>query len=828
MKAKNKLFYFEDSSALAFQPLIDLSSSEYANLSAKASSYWLGLDPTPSQWGAFMFFYGPTRKLLRAGGLNIEVDNFNNLFSLNSKWKAFVHRYKFDLLNHQEIFYFIKLLYYLGFYNQGIDICKNILRKIDKSDETLWALYLLELGTSILKPTEWEPRLLIKKALEIGSNDFSILHFEIFLLISKYFIRYKKDVSNSNFWLNKIQQIQEHNAFDNSILPKARFDKYKGDLLTLRGHAAEAIDLLIGTINELNESISTFSEDCNFLKLETKRRLLDAIIFNHLDEENYKEALEVCLDAISIDPYCSYALTLTGSIALKENFKELAFNCFDKAAKYGIIEREYVTNELVKKHIEKSPKRLKAIDLHIWECDLCISSKEINMNKILPIKLNHIQNISNHLVLDREWEKIKESRIYKQFLPFWELNRNSGPSPILCDIPIFAIESFKQEKLPWFETLYLQRAMPVSFREELLFAISPNSHFSHRINTNTSGSEILLNTLDSNHWFLSEKIRKNSKHRQVLYCRLLGALGFYKEALEALPIPSRSSPWSLDDEYAFCTKLFLENIFFARSNNFSYNDLEFAYNKLSNRQESFRMKLLMTILSTVIYGQKREIKLVEEWRDRGFQILEKIINCQMFDTFEKELLISRFYRAMCYYPYLKGDQSTLKLEAQICEKYARNLLPKNERQEILKNENLFPMLESMSRIYQHLGEHSYSLKMMEEIVIKVDPYDAKAWIQFGDLKEKAGFLDEAKDAFQAACNLGAPLGGLAWYRLGRISEKTEDLQWAQYCFHRSLKFCPKGISPHKRLQALSSDGYIHHWCERSLTALKSYSNPLRN
>jgi|GEM_PF-4102124 len=57
---------------LAFQQIIDLSEFSLTNLSSQAVSHWLSQDRNPSQWSAFMHYYGATRTLLKAGGLHIE------------------------------------------------------------------------------------------------------------------------------------------------------------------------------------------------------------------------------------------------------------------------------------------------------------------------------------------------------------------------------------------------------------------------------------------------------------------------------------------------------------------------------------------------------------------------------------------------------------------------------------------------------------------------------------------------------------------------------------------------------------------------------------
>lgn len=790
-----------DTATLAFQPFINLIHSPFSNLSAYASIHWLQLNElSPAQWGAFMHFYGPTRKLLKKDGLEIEDHDFFNIKSHNEKWNNLINLFQSEKLNSMEKLYFVRLLYYLGFYEQGIKISEKTISQCENLEDKIWAIFLKNLGNSIYQPFNWNPSEIEYFGLELKNS--IILSFHVATLISKFYIRCKKNYEKGIIWLDRAEVLLHEYRSNFSDLAYARLLKYKADAELLIGKKDDAQKILFQALTKIDASM-TNDESTMYLLKETKRRVLDALIFLNRENKNLKRALELSLEAVNLDPYCSYALIVAGTIAQEEK-NIFANKFFQRSAFYGIIERPYAKWKLSEDTADLFFKNI-----------LIQESTESALNSITPkeiklsIKIKQIEKIPD----DQKncfLKKIKLSPHYHSFLSFWELKDPPPCSPIFCNIPLVALEAVKKNTIPWFQTIYLQRAMPIKFREELFFAVSPNIEFSQS-NLNVA---ISINAYQGNseqmNW-LSEKLKQithMSIHQKTLFSRLLGSLGFYHEALQVLPKLDKSVHWSIEEEYAFCTELFFQNIVCAPTNNFPYDKLEFAFNKISQAPETLRMRLSLTILGSVFSGQRKNLFQLKLWRDRGFKILEFILENQNFDDFEKEILTSRFYRAVSFYPFLIQDHTTLLKEAEICEFYARNLKPENEKQRLLKKENLFPMLESMSRIYHRLGEKSHGLDLMKEIVDQIDPYDAKAWLQFADLNEKLGLLEQAKKAYQKACSFGVPLGGISWYRMGRLLEKMGDIESAQTCYWRSIKYCPKGISPLKRLKELSNDPYI--------------------
>lgn len=831
----NKI-YFQDTATSAFQPIIDLTFSPFATLSSHAPLHWLNSEFSSIQWGAFMHFYGPTRKLLKIGGLNLEDENFLKINSANENWNLLVSGYLKDMLDIRKKLFFTRLLFYLGFYRQGLQICEKIIVENPPIEDKLWAQYLQELGQSVYEPRDWSPASFIRKidSLKIEIPPFILFH--VYLLFAKYFIRNSSSVDSATKWLDKASFLVENSSFSETKydlnLSRIRLYKYQADFYFKKENHEKAISLLQRASYSCDTSIKELDKDSHYMYLfkETKRRVLDALILHYYHKGKDKKALEYAEQCIQIDPYCAYALLLAGKTALHID-RELSNNYFEKAAEYGVLERPYAKQALTTHCQKDSPLKVRDLQTEALDGSVFLIPDE-NMSASrevlkLPIEMTSLRKISVNYSESIHWEQIKKTNVYQRFLPFWELKLSHLKSPIFCSEPLVALEVFKNKELPWFKTLYLQRAMPINFREELIFAAAPHSSFALRYHSEATQLKILQNRSEKADMVLSihQTIENLPKLDRILFCRLLGSLGFYEEALKRLPIPDKNAQWEPADEYSLCTKLFLEHIYFAGTNFFPYQDIEFVFEKLSIQPESLRMRLVLTMLGSVYHGKKGHLHLLKKWREKGFEVLAALQSCQYFDTFEKQILTSRFYRAVSFYPFLLNDGDTLRKEAEKCESYARSLSPNTEKQKLLYKENLFPMLESTARIFDHLGETKSALNLMEEIVFKVDAHDAKAWIQVGEAREKNGNLEGALEAFQIAIDLGVPLGGIACYRAGRTCEKMGNFKEAKHYYLRSLKFCPKGLSPLKRLYAISKsldDLYLKNWSETNMNNIKSF------
>lgn len=134
------------------------------------------------------------------------------------------------------------------------------------------------------------------------------------------------------------------------------------------------------------------------------------------------------------------------------------------------------------------------------------------------------------------------------------------------------------------------------------------------------------------------------------------------------------------------------------------------------------------------------------------------------------------------------------------------------------------MCESVGRSWAALGDKEKALGYFKEIVEQIDPYDSKAWIQYGDFLQNMGRAQNAREAFLNAACLGGPLTKVAWYRAGRSYERELEVFEALECYFNSIRAWIPGISPLVRIFHITKatakeNAYLHSWAEAQLLRL---------
>lgn len=184
------------------------------------------------------------------------------------------------------------------------------------------------------------------------------------------------------------------------------------------------------------------------------------------------------------------------------------------------------------------------------------------------------------------------------------------------------------------------------------------------------------------------------------------------------------------------------------------------------------------------------------------------------DPFTAGLLTSRFYRALGFLPQRVGDRGELARVMDAAERHARALTPATPAQRLLYHENLHAVMESRTKEALWLDDHDLALARALAVV-EVDPFDAKAWVEVGEVRFRRKDWHEAALAYAAAGMLGPPASTVGRHMTGVCLRELGQNLLAAMLFKDALELDPLGISPREEIRALPDVPV--------LTALKEWS-----
>ena len=171
------------------------------------------------------------------------------------------------------------------------------------------------------------------------------------------------------------------------------------------------------------------------------------------------------------------------------------------------------------------------------------------------------------------------------------------------------------------------------------------------------------------------------------------------------------------------------------------------------------------------------------------------------DEFETGLYTSRFYRGFGFLPQRNGDKHEVVRVMDLAERHARAMKPVTPAQSVLYRENLHAMLESRTKEALWLGDRDLALQRALGVV-EVDPFDAKAWAEVGQIRFLREEWREASEAYATAAMLGPPASAVGRYMLGACLRKLELPLVAALLFKDTLEADPLGVSPRVQIRDL--------------------------
>jgi tetratricopeptide (TPR) repeat protein len=184
------------------------------------------------------------------------------------------------------------------------------------------------------------------------------------------------------------------------------------------------------------------------------------------------------------------------------------------------------------------------------------------------------------------------------------------------------------------------------------------------------------------------------------------------------------------------------------------------------------------------------------------------------DQFTGELLTSRYYRVLGFLPQKRKDRKEVVRVMRLAERHARKLKPATKTQELLYLENLHPVMESRTKEALWLGKRDLALERARSVV-KLDPYDSKAWVELGQVRMLRKEWAHAAEAYVVAAMLGPPASAIGRHMAGVCFRRCGQDMLAAFFFKDALEVDPHGVSPHLEIGALPDTA--------ALKALKEWS-----
>jgi tetratricopeptide (TPR) repeat protein len=348
--------------------------------------------------------------------------------------------------------------------------------------------------------------------------------------------------------------------------------------------------------------------------------------------------------------------------------------------------------------------------------------------------------------------------------------------------------------------LLVQRIMPAAFRQLLGAALGELSYAGVSPMTVQPPGR-------SQRW---NELCHRLAHRHVLSLPAQHALGYvlltlgYYEEVAALTSQYRRCPPAADAHIAALAYLRSAARYILLLNNRSYKPTDVRH-VAENAPRGSRARFLASSRMLMFSGRfARDLNATSYWREHNHKCLEEL-PLEPGDVADC-ILRSRFWRSACFTHLLTSDYEAVAEELQRAEELARAPICRTKRELILKLGNLYPVLQSRSRLASMRGNNEEALALTEEMV-SLDPLYSVAFVDLGSALMRCERIEEAASAYFRAFMLGPPVDDVGLFLAGCCSEQMGRLGWARVCFRCVVMVDPKSVSAREGLRRTkSADG----------------------
>lgn len=806
-------------------PLINLSASAEATLTARAPLEWLRSN---SVWGASMLVTASTRELLSRGGLDIAV-RVRDFHPTAPAYRTLLD----EVASGDEVARVrqIRTLLYLGFAADAKREISQLAAEARSEDARAWSVYLAALVSSLYDAA----RVPLRKLQGVRDRATGSFRFHCSILLTSLTRRFSGNLVAASEHLHDAQQVaQTSEAIANDpflrTLAAARCGRHAAEIYE-QGGAYDEADATVGKVLRMLVQIPGLSEEQRFLAEEMQRRTLafSLLRFGSRKPNDASTHRAEIAALLSLDPQCPHASLLAGEALLRLEDSEGARVQFERILQTGIIERPHALRRLAE--LEKNASLRQTLNAQVVRFGLPFGVGATSP-LTAPLTVHVLDDYLNHARVSQPSKTAPRTLLsYQRTQPYWELT-GAPPgteSPRHALSPLLAWESYKLERLPYFEAIALQRNMVGLFREEL----AADLYGSHALlrdarDGGTARQSITLEAM-GNRGADGQSFVKDVKaatslpplHRARL-ARVLVALGFLPEARRVAPLPAVAPRWSPEEQYLASTHAFVVHVSDPADHRGYLRLLRRIVSQMPPAPHNLRTRLILAMYGVVFASKRNMLDAIPEWNEETRAALALVRSASLFSEFEHNMLVSRTYRCTSFLPFFRENKRQLKREIDLCEHYARIAKPTQAFETELYVDNLYACLESVARAARFLGEHERVTACYEELT-RIDPFDSHGWVQRADDASKRGDLESALKYFMHASTLAPPHVEVAWFRAGRCAEQLGDPALAKRCYLNSLRADVGGSAAYLRLLDLSEDdSLLHGWCKDVLTTFESY------
>ncbi len=199
------------------------------------------------------------------------------------------------------------------------------------------------------------------------------------------------------------------------------------------------------------------------------------------------------------------------------------------------------------------------------------------------------------------------------------------------------------------------------------------------------------------------------------------------------------------------------------------------------------------------------VQALREWHRRYETVLGEVT--AGVTAIAAALYTSRFFRGSAFLPQRLGDKAGVQQAMDLAERHALDMAPRTPAEEHLRLENLHALMESRTKEALWLGDKELALARARKVV-EVDPGDAKAWMELGEVHYRRAEWRPAAEAYATAALLGPPASAPGRHMAGLCLRKAGDERLAAFFFKDTLEVDPLAASPFEQIDMLADSALV--------------------